>query len=284
MFETTSLKPELSVLTTVISEQMSGQLLTGKQVCDFFTSIPAVKDFLEMYQLQYQKKSLFLEAFIHSSYIHEFPATALASYEKLEFLGDSVINLFFTNLIFTTYPQQSEGAYSKLRSALVNSSSLALLARFLDLSRFILMGKGEFQNRLYQNENIQADVFESLVGSIFLDQGPVAAQNFLRRVCSAWGEARGADFCDIVKLQSFDAKTKLQEYCLKQYKQLPIYQAHEVGGDFQVEVWIDGKCLGEVQSSSKKKAQKLLAQQVLENLEKQDNPEKDNNEMRCRLC
>lgn len=198
----------------------------------------------------------FAQAFTHTSFTHEFN---YPHQELLEFLGDSVLSLILTEELFKRFPKVKEGHLSKLRSALVNEKSLALMASGLGLSDLIIVGKGEFIKKLYLEDTVLADTFEALLAQIYRYHG----LEFTRALFMSWlntfiPEAFNENFLD-----QFDAKSKLQERVLKKYKKLPRYTSEDKGDQFEITLWINEVAELSGVFPSKKSGEKSLAQEAL---------------------
>lgn len=128
-----------------------------------------------------QEDRWFRQALYHTSYVHELGRAGISSNERLEFLGDAVLDLAVGHHLFERYPDMSEGELSRLRAAVVRASTLASRARLLGLGRFALLGRGEEKSGGRRRPNFLADLFEAIVGAIFLDQGIEAATGFVLR-------------------------------------------------------------------------------------------------------
>lgn len=205
-----------------------------------------------------------LEALCHTSFEHENSALKVKSYERLEFLGDAVLDLMVSKKLLELYPHLEEGALSKLRGALVNEDNLAKLARTLDLGEIILLGKGEFQNNGLEKEAILSDVIESLLAVFYLEKGEVGALEFLQVMEQKYSEEFGLSFYDLSHAESFDSKTKLQETTMALYKTHPVYKSTTLeDGKFEVVVTLKDVELAKLIHTSKKKAEKLLAEKIL---------------------
>jgi ribonuclease-3 len=201
---------------------------------------------------------LFFRAFTHASFKHEFKVD---DQEVLEFLGDAVLELIITQKLVEKFPQEKEGVLSKLRSALVNEVTLAKLGKQLELSSFIVVGKGEFQKKTFELDVVLSDTFEALLGAIYQSQGLLKVSEFFFKELSLLDpSALSLDF-----INNFDAKSKLQEYTLKKFKKLPQYVAKEVDGKFLVELWINEQLQLSGIFSSKKEGEKNLAQNFINN-------------------
>lgn len=211
--------------------------------------------FMKRYSLVIPKPEL-AQAFTHTSFSHEFN---YPHQEQLEFLGDSVLSLILTEELFKRFPQEKEGHLSKLRSALVNEKSLALMANALELSDLIIVGKGEFIKKLYLEDTVLADTFEALLAQIYRHHG----FEFTRELFLSWlneyiPEAFNQNFLD-----QFDAKSKLQEKVLAKYKKLPRYTSADKGDQFEITLWINDVAQMSGVFPSKKSGEKALAQEVL---------------------
>lgn len=202
-------------------------------------------------------------ALIHSSFSHENPATAAESNERLEFLGDAVLQLMITTELYVRYPKLPEGQLSKLRSFAVNAEMLSAIARNLRLQDFLRVGKGESQ-QLEEKDSILADGLEALIGALYLDGGPLVAQ----RAWLKWTTEMKIDVLDLRNLEDFDAKSRLQEFTLKTWQELPTYVYQETKLDnrpaFRVSLTIHQHPLLSTTAPSKRKAELWLARTCLQ--------------------
>lgn len=198
----------------------------------------------------------FTHAFIHTSFAHEFQ---VSHHEQLEFLGDSVLQLILTEELYRRFPEEKEGKLSKLRSALVNEKSLSLMARSLGLSDLILVGKGEFNKKLFLEEPVLADTFEAMLAQIYRHMG----LEFTRDLYLGWLNKFIPAAFDKSFMDDFDAKSKLQEAVLARYKKLPRYSSVQKGEEFEISLWINDELKAQGVYSSKKAGEKDLAQSVL---------------------
>jgi ribonuclease-3 len=195
-------------------------------------------------------------AFTHKSFSHEFN---VPHQEQLEFLGDAVLQLILTDELFRRYPEYKEGQLSKLRSALVNEKSLSTLARGLGVGSLLIVGKGEFKKKLFEQDVVLADTFEALLAQIYRLHGlKFTSDLYLSWLSDFIPDAFADHFLD-----QFDAKSKLQEKVLAKYKQLPRYTSSPVGDEFEIIVWINDIASAKGVFSSKKAGEKELAQDVL---------------------
>jgi ribonuclease III len=187
--------------------------------------------------------------------------------ERLEFLGDAVLDLITSEFLLGVFPQWSEGQLSKSRAQIVNGRSLEVAARRLRLGEQLILSKGEEKTGGREKQTILADAFEALVAAVYLDSGLGAARDFLRRALlenalGGLGE----------RLADTDRKSALQEFLQAKGKIPAEYRlAGESGPDhkktFRIEVWIDDRCLASGEGSSKKEAEQRAASNALSQLE-----------------
>ncbi|MCI9326582.1 ribonuclease III [bacterium 1xD8-48] len=207
---------------------------------------------------EFSEKRLLGQAVTHSSFSNEQKINKYKNYERLEFLGDAVLELLSSRFFFETYPDMSEGEMTRLRSSMVCEPALAFCARDLDLGKYILLGKGEEATGGRKRDSIISDVMEAVIGAIYLDGGLLEADKFVRKFILS----------DLENKQLFyDSKTLLQEQVQKEGRTLTYELVSESGPDhekvFVVEAVIDGKTVGRGQGRNKKTAQQQAAYQVL---------------------
>ncbi len=212
-------------------------------------------------RLKFKNAKLLEEAFTHKSYAIEHGKSA--DNERLEFLGDSIISAVVAHFLFKRYPNVDEGHLSKLKSQLVSRASLAQWADDLNLGEFLLLSQGEEATGGRQRESLLGNVYESLVGAIFLDQGFSRAQRFILRQLAKKKRIVETDF-----------KSRLQELMQKKYKAPPSYQVtHEEGPDhakvFTLEVRMGKRTLGQGEGRSKKEAEQMAAKEALRKIKKE---------------
>ena len=210
-------------------------------------------DFLEKYQIQIKNKKILERAFIHSSYSNE---NNCENYERLEFLGDAVLELAMSDYFYleTSY---KEGDMSKIRASFVCEKALATYAKSLGMDQFVLVGHGQINN---VNDTILADVFEAVLGAIYLDLGFLVAKQFIDEVILPYIKA-DTHFLG-------DYKSLLQEMVQTDKKSLEYVLINETGPAhnklFEVEVKIDGMIYGRGTGKSKKEAEQQAALNALE--------------------
>jgi len=214
--------------------------------------------------LEFKNKNLLLQALCHRSYLNEHPEWKLGDNERLEFLGDAVIEILVTEYLFSKFPKEGEGFLTSLRSAIVNSQTLSSLAENLELQKYLLLSKGEEKNGLQKSKHsILADAFEALVGAIYLDQGKEKAKEFLEKFLFPKVE-------EILKNKNFkDPKTLFQEKAQAMLNLTPTYQIlKEWGPDhnktFEAGVFLKGKLIAKGIGSSKQEAETNAAKKALQ--------------------
>lgn len=208
----------------------------------------------------FKEKTLLALAFVHRSYVNENKEVTQHN-ERLEFLGDSVLGLLIAEYLYKYLPQTPEGELSYLRSRLVEASSCVAYVHKLDIENYTLLGKGERMNDGRGRESILADLFEAIIGAIFLDGGIEAAKKFLFKNFSP-------EIDNILKTPLNNWKAILQDYCQKKFQQTPSYKVlSEEGPDhsklFKILVLINDQELGMGTGASKKEAQQAAAEDAL---------------------
>lgn len=211
----------------------------------------------------FRNKKLLQEALTHTSFTHESIGKQIASNERLEFLGDSVVNLIITTKLYNLYPDLAEGDLSKFRGALVNEKIFSELAELINLSENIFLGRGEWKQKSHKRVSLLADSFEAILGAIYLDSGLVEVQNSFAKILELYQIKYKKDFFSSAALVDFDAKTQLQEICMSLYQQHPKYISSELPNGFSVAIVLKDTVLIESTGPSKKKLEKDLAKIVL---------------------
>ncbi|WP_018658732.1 ribonuclease III [Allofustis seminis] len=225
---------------------------------------------MRKFNFKMKKKELFLQAFTHSSYANDYPEKHLKNLERLEFLGDAVLELCVSDYLFRHFNELSEGKLTQLRSGAVQTASLASLTKEIQLDQFILLGKGEEQSDGRKRPALLEDVFEAFLGAIYLDQGKDAADYILNQ--TLFPKIDRGDFS-----HGMDYKTSLQEY-LQQDGPVKInYQVVDSRGpdhhrEFDVELTVNGVVQGRGTGSSKKRAEQHAAKVALNVLKSNELP------------
>ena len=204
---------------------------------------------------KYKIKSqvLFVQAFTHRSFIH-----SEINNERLEFLGDALLNFFIADLLFKLYPQAEEGELTKKRSQWVSGASLEKIALELKLDNYLKTGEEKFK----RNSRILAGCLEAYIGAVYLDGGLIAVKKLIKLL-----------FEKKIKQNPIDTnyKSLLQEWCQKKYKQVPSYRIKKEKGEehnkiFYAEVFIQDKVCGAGSDKQKKLAEQSAAKQALQKL------------------
>ncbi|MBQ1534352.1 MAG: ribonuclease III [Erysipelotrichaceae bacterium] len=222
----------------------------------------SVFDFLDLHGIPYTDKELISQAFVHSSYVNEHK-TPNGNNERLEFMGDAVLQVYSAQRLFEIQPALPEGLMSTRRSNLVSEKALAQIVRENDLNDFLLLGAGEEKTGGRTRDSIMADMFEAFIGAIYLDQGQETAFSLLDDLMGE--HIRETDE------STYDYKTRLQEYVQADSRKSIVYETISVEGpnnnpEFEVAVKIDGLTYGYGKGSSKKQAQKNAAKDALRKL------------------
>ena len=209
---------------------------------------------------RFSDRSMLRQALSHSSYANEHKAEGVGDNERLEFLGDSVLEVVSSEFLYLTFPKMPEGKLTKLRASLVCEATLAFCAREFGLPDYLLLGKGEEQTGGRGRDSIVSDALEALIGAIFLDGGIDEAKSFIKRFI----------LTDFEHKRMFtDSKTILQEIIQRDYKNSDVryIPAGESGPDhdkhFTVALTLDGEELGRGVGSTKKAAQQEAAYRAL---------------------
>ncbi|KKB42327.1 ribonuclease III [Bacillus thermotolerans] len=211
--------------------------------------------------IQFQNEKLLKNAFTHSSYVNEHRKKPYEDNERLEFLGDAVLELTVSHYLYKKYPLMSEGDLTKLRAAVVCEPSLVTFANELNFGQYVLLGKGEELTGGRMRPALLADVFEAFVGALFLDQEMEAVLSFLEKV--VFPKIDSGAFSHMM-----DYKSQLQEYVQRQTKGLLEYDILQEKGpahskEFISQVSLNGEVLGKGKGKSKKEAEQLAAQMAL---------------------
>ncbi len=188
--------------------------------------------------------------------------------ERLEFLGDAVLNLVIANQLYTMHSKATEGELSRWRASLVREESLAVIARELDLGSYLVLGPGELKSGGFRRDSILADALEATIGAVYLDQGFDVAQALLVRLF----ERMLQDLPDAASLK--DPKTRLQEWLQGSKRELPSYEVTTIRGQAHKQVFEVTCTLSDTQQtavgrgSSRRKAEQAAAESMFEALSK----------------
>ena len=202
---------------------------------------------------------------MHLSYLNENPSFARPSNERLEFLGDAILNFIVTERLYEEFPQVSEGELTEIRAALVCRDTLAELASSLELGDWLLLGRGEEANGGRAKESNLANVMEALIGALYLDQGVAKARRFILKQLKP----------ELEKVKAGritpNYKALVQELIQGQKKPTPVYRLVEATGpdhskQFTAEILVEGEALGKGVGKSKKVAESQAARAAWEKL------------------
>lgn len=214
------------------------------------------------------------QALVHSSWLHEHPDAARGHNERLEFLGDVVVNLTISEALFLRHPDDDEGALSARRAAIVSTAGLARLAGRIGLGADILLGEGESQRSARRRPSLLASSFEALTGALYLDLGYDLVRDWLIGLASPELELEAP----ILSLKS--PKSRLQEYTQRRSGGRPEYRLLAATGpdhekSFRIEVWVDGERLGVGEGASRRVAETDAAAQAIERIRGQRAADRD---------
>jgi len=235
------------------------------------TLIENVPKIEELLGYTFSDKELLFLAFTHRSFFNENRERVSGHNERLEFLGDSVLGLIVSGYLYNHLPSRSEGHLSHLRSHLVGAESCSLYTKKLGIEGFLMLGKGEAANVGRGRERLLADLFEAIIGAMYLDGGWQASEVFFFRHFSDEVEQAMAE-----PLRNW--KAELQNYGQKKTQRPPEYQIIEEVGPphsktFVIAAVIDGVEIGRGEGASKKLAEQAAAEDALRHIEKEEVPD-----------
>ncbi len=203
---------------------------------------------------------LLRQALTHKSYAHE---NSVLDNERLEFLGDALVNMIISVELFRRYPEKTEGELSKMRAFLVDEPSLHQMARRLDLGSQIRLGRGELKASSSENPRLLASTFEAVLAAVYLDQGLSTCEKLVRRLFSE----------ELNQVQNFkkldkDFKTQFQEVIQKKYQTTPVYKVicSDAEGT-EVEVSVQGRPLAQGLGKNRKQAEQNAAELAMKKVE-----------------
>ncbi|EMT46932.1 MULTISPECIES: ribonuclease III [Anoxybacillus] len=222
------------------------------------------KQFQEQIGIFFRDEKLLMQAFTHSSYVNEHRKRLHEDNERLEFLGDAVLELTVSQYLFEQFPQMSEGELTKLRAAIVCEPSLVMFAHALSFGELVLLGKGEELTGGRTRPSLLADAFEAFIGALYLDQGMEAVVQFLGK--TMFPKIREGAFSHVM-----DYKSQLQELVQRDGSGVLEYKILQEKGpahnkEFVSRVSLNGEELGVGVGRSKKEAEQRAAQMALAKL------------------
>lgn len=213
-------------------------------------------------KIAFKDKNLLKQAFIHRSYINENPSAGLSHNERLEFLGDAVLELIVTDYLYKKYPSYTEGELTALRSALVNANIIADVAQKIGMNDYLLLSRGESKDNGKARQYILANTYEAYVGAVYLDQGYDKTEDFVRSTLLPHTD-------EIVSKKLWrDSKSLVQEKAQEYAGVTPAYKVlNETGPDhdkhFTVGIMFGGDLIAEGKGKSKQEAEQNAAQAAL---------------------
>lgn len=217
-------------------------------------------------------EGLFQQALVHSSWLHEHPDAARGHNERLEHLGDAVVNLAISHALFERHPDDDEGDLSARRAAIVSTAGLARLGARIGLGDVLLLGEGESHRNGRRRPSLLASSFEALAGALYLDVGFEPVRDWLVKLAAPELEAGSS-------VGAFKSpKSRLQEHTQRTTGERPVYRLVDATGpdherSFRIEVIVDGEVLGVGEGPSRRVAETAAATQALERLLSSDRTE-----------
>ncbi|MFA6992175.1 MAG: ribonuclease III [Candidatus Gracilibacteria bacterium] len=213
-------------------------------------------------KIEFKNKGLLKNVFVHKSYTNEHKGEKIDDNERLEFLGDAVLELCSTKYLFDNNPEATEGEMTLVRSALVKGKHLAEVAKDLELGKYLFLSKGEEKSGGREKNYILANTLEALIGAMYIEHGYAKVESFIKRVILSK--------LDQIVTQGLhiDAKSRFQELCQEKEEFTPYYELLEASGPdhdktFVMGVYIDDKMVAKGTGSSKQKAEEDAAENAL---------------------
>lgn len=209
----------------------------------------------------FQNRGLFTEALTHRSFANEYKTVDLPDNERLEFLGDAVLDLVISEYLMTQLPDMSEGQLTRIRADVVSMPGLAQVADSLDIAPAMLLGKGEERSGGREKSSLLADALEALIGAVFTDGGYEAARTVVLPLFVPMLEQAS-------KVEGLDFKSRLQEILQASQRALPIYRVADASGPaheriFRVEVIVEDSVISSAEGRTKKSAEQAAAKLAL---------------------
>ena len=227
----------------------------------------SVKELEDKFSYTFCDRALLEKSLTHKSFVNELKGSGREDNERLEFLGDAVLNLMISQLLMEYFPKFDEGFLSRKRSSIVSEKSLARFARRISLGDYLLLGKGEEMTKGREKDSLLANAVEAIIGAIYLDGGLDASRAFI-----------GKNFRNVIRYSAKpgsykDYKTYCQELAQKIFKKTPQYRLINVKGPehkkaFESEVVIGSLAYGRGKGRSKKDSEQRCAKAALKKLEK----------------
>jgi ribonuclease-3 len=212
----------------------------------------------------FKDKNLIIEALTHKSFKKPY------SNERLEFLGDAVLNLIVGEFLYNKFPTSNEGELSKMRASLVNEQGFTKLAYQINLGDYIYVSNAEDRNHGREKPSILSDAFEAIMGAIYIESNLDTVKDIILKLLES-----GYETINLDNLFS-DYKTALQEVTQAKFGMIPIYKLEQATGpdhkkEFEISIWIDDRCYGKAKGKSKKIAQQAIAKIALDKISNEKN-------------
>lgn len=213
--------------------------------------------------IHFEDREILFRSLVHDSFVYENDEIKRSN-ERLEFLGDSILGMVISHLLYEKYRGWDEGEMALFKSHLVSAESLAKCARKINLGDYLFLGKGENASGGRKRESILSDAIEALIGAMYLDRGFETVRKFIKDI-----------FGDNLNVETpiKDYKSHLQEFSQKRFKLLPCYNVINESGPphrkiFSVRVTVENSYKGEGEGTSKKEAEQKAARNLLDNIDK----------------
>jgi len=218
--------------------------------------------FAQNNNLSFNNLAVLEQAFVHRSYLNEHKEIGIGHNERLEFLGDAVLELIITDYLYKTFPDKHEGDLTSYRAALVNANTLAIVAETVGVNQALLLSKGEARDMGRARNYILADTMEAVIGAIYVDRGYDTAHDFILKHIVPLLDGI------IANASWIDAKSRFQEISQDKTGITPVYKTiKEEGPDhdkhFTVGVYLGDEVMGEGEGKSKQEAEQLAARDAL---------------------
>ncbi|PIE71842.1 MAG: ribonuclease III [Deltaproteobacteria bacterium] len=222
-----------------------------------------MEEFALLLPYPFKNRALLQKALFHSSYVNENPALGIEDNERLEFLGDAVLNLCIGHLLMDAYPALKEGDLSQMRANMVNEYQLAVVAGTIELGRYVQLGRGEIQTGGREKPSILADAMEAVIAAVYLDGGFSAAFDFV-----------GTLFADVLAtgedpVLHHDPKSRLQELVQLHFRSVPVYRVVEESGPDHNKAFRIRLTAGSIESEGVGRSKKAAEQTAARNAIKQ---------------
>jgi ribonuclease III len=221
-----------------------------------------IQEFEKKIGIEFENKNILKQAFVHRSYLNENKEFSLGHNERLEFLGDAVLELVITDYLFTKYPEKNEGEMTSLRSSVVNATRLSEIGSALEIGDYLYLSRGEAKDTGRARQYILANTMEALIGALYVDRGYEAARDFIyTNVCPSLETIIGDG-------SWVDAKSLFQEKAQEFEGVTPLYKTiKEAGPDhdkhFTVGVYVRNELFGQGEGDSKQNAEQMAARNAL---------------------